>query len=85
MVRGVAFDWAAFLNSIVNFVIVAAFLYFFIVVPMNRIIARRRRNETLDEAQASMPEDIALLQEIRDLLKRQDASGARGTPGGSAS
>ena len=81
MVRGVVFDWAAFLNSIVNFVIVAAFLYFFIVVPMNRIIARRRRNETLDEAQASMPEDIALLQEIRDLLKRQNAAGIPGSPG----
>ena len=84
MVRGVAFEWAAFVNAIINFVIVAAVLYFFIVVPMNRIMARRRRNESLDEAPASMPEDIALLQEIRDLLKGHDASGATGAPGGSA-
>ena len=87
-VRGVAFEWAAFVNAIINFLIVAAVLYFFIVVPMNQLNARRRRSETRDEAQASTPEDIALLREIRDLLKRQDVSdapGAPGAPGGSAS
>lgn len=71
VVNGVAFDWAAFINAIINFIIVAAIMYFFVVTPMNRIIARRRRAESIDAEPASVPEDIALLQEIRDLLKRQ--------------
>ena len=32
IIHGVAFDWAAFLNAIANFLIVATGLYFFIVV-----------------------------------------------------
>jgi len=70
MVRGVAFDWAAFINSVINFVIVAAVLYFLIVLPMNRIIARRHKSEA-EAAPAPLPEDVAVLREIRDLLKSQ--------------
>lgn len=69
IIRGITFDWAAFVNAVINFVIVAAVLYFFIVVPMNRILAKRKREEVA--APAVTPEDVALLQEIRDLLKKQ--------------
>ncbi len=69
VIRGITFDWAAFINAIINFVIVAAVLYFFIVVPMNRILAKRKREEVA--APSVTPEDVALLQEIRDLLKKQ--------------
>ncbi len=69
IIRGITFDWAAFVNAVINFVIVAAVLYFFIVVPMNRILAKRKREEVA--APAATPEDVALLQEIRDLLKKQ--------------
>jgi large conductance mechanosensitive channel len=71
IVNGVAFDWGAFINAIINFLIVAAILYFFIVVPVNKLMARRRRGEAPVEAAAATPEDIALLREIRDLLKRE--------------
>lgn len=72
VLRGVAFDWASFLNSIINFLIVSAGLYFFIVLPMNRIIARRHRfdAETVPAAEPE-PEDIILLREIRDLLRKE--------------
>ncbi len=70
IVNGVAFDWGAFINAIINFLIVAAILYFFIVVPINKLMARRRRGEAPAETAATTPEDIALLREIRDLLKR---------------
>ena len=66
-IKGVAFDWAAFLNAVISFVIIAAVVYFLVVVPVNHLMARRKRGE-VEEAQAT-PEDIALLQEIRDLLR----------------
>ena len=69
VVNGVAFDWGAFINAIINFIIIAAVLYFFVVTPMNRIMARRQRNDQVESAAVVVPEDIALLKEIRDLLK----------------
>ena len=72
-IHGVPFDWAAFLNAIINFLIVAGILYFLIVTPMNRIILRHQRVELAETKPASIPEDIALLTEIRDLLKKQNS------------
>jgi len=43
IVNGVTFDWAAFINAVINFLIVVAVLYFFVVMPMNRIRERRQR------------------------------------------
>ena len=70
MLHGVSFDWAAFLNAIINFLIVAAGLYFLIVLPVNRINARRHRAE-VETTPFPEAEDILLLKEIRDLLKKQ--------------
>lgn len=70
VIHGVSFDWAAFVNAIVNFLIVAAVLYFLIVLPINRIVARRHRAE-VEAAPVPDPEDVVLLREIRDLLKKQ--------------
>lgn len=36
IVNGVAFDWAAFLNSVINFLVVAAVLYFLVIVPLGK-------------------------------------------------
>lgn len=69
-IHSVAFDWAAFINAIINFVIVAAVIYFLIVHPMNRIMERRRHSEAA-ATPAPDPEDVLLLREIRDLLKNQ--------------
>jgi large conductance mechanosensitive channel len=65
------------INALINFVIVAAAVYFFVVLPVNRLMERRKRGEEPEVAAPS--EDIVLLQEIRDLLRDQ-----RGTalPGG---
>lgn len=53
------------LTAIVNFLLVAAAVYFAIVTPMNKLISRRKREEDVAE---ETPEDIALLREIRDVL-----------------
>lgn len=56
------------LTAIVNFLLVAAAVYFFIVTPMNKLLAMRRHEIEADE---ETPEDIALLREIRDSLANQ--------------
>ena len=55
------------ITALINFVIVAAAVYFFVVVPVNKLMERRKRGEEPEVAAPS--EDIALLQEIRDLLR----------------
>jgi len=50
-------------------VIIAAVLYFLIVTPMNRIAAKLKTEEKSVPAPVVVPEDVALLKEIRDLLK----------------
>jgi large conductance mechanosensitive channel len=68
-VREVIFDWAAFINAIIAFVITAAALYFLVVLPVNKIAERRARGE---EPEPKAPaEDIRLLTEIRDALIAQ--------------
>jgi large conductance mechanosensitive channel len=56
------------ITALINFVIVAAVIYFLIVVPMNMLAERRRRG---DEDAPGPSEEVALLTEIRDLLKRE--------------
>jgi len=59
------FSIGAILTALINFVLVAAAIYFFVVVPLNAL-QRRRRNEEVPADEK--PEDVALLEEIRDLL-----------------
>jgi large conductance mechanosensitive channel len=56
-------------NALINFVIVAAAIYFFVVVPMQALATMRRREV---DAETPAPSDEAkLLTEIRDLLAAQ--------------
>jgi large conductance mechanosensitive channel len=57
------------INALINFVIVAGAVYFFVVVPVNHLMERRKSGEE-PEVQAPS-EDIVLLQEIRDLLRQR--------------
>lgn len=65
-VRDVIFDWAAFINAIIAFLITAATLYFLVVLPMNKLAERRARGE--EPGPQAPTEDIRLLTEIRDVL-----------------
>jgi large conductance mechanosensitive channel len=65
-INGVPFDYAAFINAVVTFLLVAATLYFLVVLPMNKLAERRARGE---EPKPKAPsEEILLLREIRDAL-----------------
>ena len=57
------------INALISFAIVAAACYFFVVLPMNRLMERRKRGE--EPAVEAPSEDILLLQEIRDLLRQR--------------
>jgi len=62
-------SFGAFLNAVVSFLILAAVVYFFVVMPYTRV-----KERYFPSAPPGTPEDIKLLQEIRDLLAAQGGS-----------
>ncbi len=68
VVNDQVFDFTLLINSFITFIITLLVIYYALVVPVNRM---RERQEAKKEAEPEpTPEDIALLTEIRDLLKR---------------
>lgn len=57
-----------FLNSLISFLILAAVVFFCIVKPASKLMAAMKKEEAA--APPPPPADIALLTEIRDLLKK---------------
>lgn len=68
-VGGATLGYGLFLQSIIDFLIVA-FVIFCVVKAMNRMKDRLHHEEEAAEEAAPVPEDIQLLTEIRDLLKK---------------
>jgi large conductance mechanosensitive channel len=63
------FSYGDFINAVVSFLLIAAAVYFIIVMPLNRLAARRARKVAAGEPDKEpKPEDILLLEQIRDLL-----------------
>ena len=56
-------SFGAFMNAVIAFVVLAAIVYFLVVVPYT--VAKER---LFPSPEPGTPEDIKLLQEIRDLL-----------------
>ena len=63
------FFYGDLINSLITFVAVAAAVYYFVVVPLNALAARRARGQATPADE--VPPEIALLTEIRDLLADQ--------------
>ena len=59
-------NYGMFINTVVNFIIVA-FAIFMVIKAINNL---KRREEEAPPPPAEPPEDVRLLAEIRDLLKR---------------
>ncbi len=57
----------AILNALVTFLITAAAVYFFVVLPLNAL-ARRRAKPAEEAVVEETAEEVTLLREIRDLL-----------------
>jgi large conductance mechanosensitive channel len=67
-VNGQDFTYGAFVSQLITFVLTAAVVYFVVVLPMTRLMERRRRG---DEPGPAQPTQVELLVEIRDLLRAQ--------------
>lgn len=67
-VAGQVFSYGAFIGAVITFLITAAVVYFFVVVPMNRIMDRYTKPALEELAE---PSEAELLTEIRDLLQAQ--------------
>ncbi|MFY0407194.1 large conductance mechanosensitive channel protein MscL [Solicola sp. PLA-1-18] len=70
-------DIGGFITAVINFLIIAAVVYFFVVLPMKKVLERMAPKQT-DEAPPAPAEDVILLREIRDLLEgNRDRDAAR--------
>lgn len=59
-------SFGAFMNAVISFLILAAVVYFFIVMPYTKA-----KEKYFPSPEPGTPEDIKLLEEIRDLLAAQ--------------
>lgn len=66
--NGGALYFGAIIGAAINFIVIAAAVYFVFVLPMNAL--KRRTQPAADEETDVNAEEIALLTEIRDLLKK---------------
>jgi len=76
------FFYGAFINAIISFLIVAAAIYFFVVVPLNKLAERRAARLAAGqpvEEPGEKAEDVVLLEQIRDLLQAQGGNGSSPT------
>jgi large conductance mechanosensitive channel len=58
-VRHSVFAYGTFLNDLVSFVIVAAAVFFFVVRPVNALMARRRRGQETEPDTRDCPECLS--------------------------
>lgn len=63
------FNLGIIISALINFLITAAVIFFVIVKPANALMARMKKEEAAAPPPAP-PADVALLTEIRDLLKK---------------
>ena len=73
--NGATISFGAILTALINFLIIAVAVYFFIVLPMSKLKDMTAKQEAAEEAAAEPSAEevqLATLQEIRDLLKAQN-------------
>lgn len=63
----------AFITALIAFVIVAAVVYFGVVLPYNKYNARY--SKPAEDVPVAVPEDVVLLTQIRDLLQQPRSGG----------
>jgi large conductance mechanosensitive channel len=61
-------DFSAVITAVINFVVIAAVVYFAFVLPIAKIMERRAKGK---EPEAAVITEVDVLTEIRDLLREQ--------------
>ncbi|QXB17979.1 large conductance mechanosensitive channel [Corynebacterium coyleae] len=64
-------DFGALITAIINFLLIAAVIYFLLVMPMNKLDETQKRRKGVDPEEPA-PTETELLAEIRDLLSNQN-------------
>ena len=64
-------DFGALISAVINFLLIAAVIYFVLVMPMNKLDEAQKRRKGIDTEEPE-PTDTELLAEIRDLLAGQN-------------
>jgi large conductance mechanosensitive channel len=70
--------YGSFLNAVLSLLTIGAAVFFFVVKPVNYLMERRKAGE--EPPPEAVPEDIVLLGEIRDLLRRGGNASATSAP-----
>jgi large conductance mechanosensitive channel len=68
------FRYGDFINKVISFLLIAAAIYFFVVIPVKRMTElRERRRAAGEDADEATPisDEVAVLSEIRDLLRQR--------------
>lgn len=65
-------DFGAIITAALNFLIVAAVVYFILIVPMNKLNEALAARKGVQEEEEPASVEVELLSEIRDLLKGQN-------------
>jgi large conductance mechanosensitive channel len=58
-VHGSQFNYGTFLNGLISFVIVSAVMFFFVVRPINTLLARRRKGQEVEPGSRDCPECLS--------------------------
>lgn len=71
VINGSTFAYGNFLNSLIAFLISAVAIYFFVVLPLHAFLERAKKHkESLPEPIPVPTEEVLLLREIRDSLRK---------------
>ncbi|MCG0286495.1 large conductance mechanosensitive channel protein MscL [Streptomyces sp. PSAA01] len=86
VIHGIPILWGSVLSAVLTFLITAAVVYFLMVLPMSRYLARKAaKEEKAEEEQAvAEAEEILLLRQIRDELVAQRGAAVEGGGSGSS-
>ncbi|MBB5107851.1 large conductance mechanosensitive channel protein MscL [Streptomyces spectabilis] len=87
-VSGIPIMWGSVLSATLSFVITAAVVYFLMVLPMSKYLAKQTARQAAKEGTQEVLEvtELEVLKEIRDALvaQRGTSPGETGQPGGDA-
>lgn len=50
-----------FINSVISFLTIAAIIYFAVVVPMNKVMAKMKSGKSVDPTEKACPECLSLI------------------------
>jgi large conductance mechanosensitive channel len=82
-VDGIQILWGSVLSAALTFLITAAVVYFLMVLPMSRYLARRARQQAVKDEVREVVDvsELEVLKEIRDALVAQRGPGQLGITG----